>query len=312
MDKTKILRYVVVGLIIVIFAVSFINHIVVNMRCETMMKRVSDDVHDIRNSMVVMRNDSTLLADEVKVMPDSVDVKQVLSDLDSKHNGIKETIDEMHKQASFLFDANTITFLVSFALALLFTALLSMQDKVTQQMKAINDTKSDILKFKDESKRLMDKVINDTESNLSSFRDETKRSVDIVVQEAQRQHDFQRMHISVCQIYNGMITLINSLVMGNNIVSNDMMPLIYLMDREVKSLLKVNSSNQSAIELLDKRELIELLYDCINNLNVDKLKNVPENKDRLKSIRTLNEDLISLRDLIESMPELSVKDVKES
>lgn len=246
---------------------AFINHIVVNVRCESIMNSVSDNLHDIKNYMVENRIDTCSF-----YSMHSIQANNLLQTFDARQRGILESIDEIHKQFSYLFDANTITFLVSFALALLLTAVFSMNDKVDKQLHKINEISGNIWR----------KMI--------------------------QQNVIQRKSIAIYQIYNGVVYLSHNLETNHYKISDNILTLVYMLDREVKSLLKDQHSFCKTIEISDKRKLIELLYDCINYLNIDKLKKQQDNEKKLTSISAFNDNLHSLMDVINDIPEISSDD----
>lgn len=283
MEKINCVRYLVIILITAIFIIAFINHIVVNMRCETIMEGVSENLLDIKNCIVEIRNDTCLLSGIKRQDMDSIQVNKLLRDFDTQREGILASINEMHKQSSYLFDANTVTFLVSFALALLFTALFFMHDKISQHIK----------------------VIQESETMISKFKDETKRTVENVLHGIKQQNCVQKKHIAICQIFSGVSILSHFLATNQYKISNDILTLVYMLDREVKSLLNDKASVCEIIELTDKRKLVELLYDCINYLDINRLEGIQSNKNKLTSIQAFNNNLLILKGVIEDIPEFS-------
>lgn len=84
MEKINCVRYLVIILITAIFIIAFINHIVVNMRCETIMEEVSENLLDIKNCIVEIRNDTCLLSGIKRQDMDSIQVNKLLRDFDTQ------------------------------------------------------------------------------------------------------------------------------------------------------------------------------------------------------------------------------------
>lgn len=268
-------HYVILVSIVSIFAISFLTNLMISCKSEAILRIALEEVVNTKEVVNHTQNGTHTKASLSVSAVEQVEKMQKETVVDNVNifnislEKMKDLLVELHDLKSSVFEANTITFLVSFTLALLFTILLSIQDRMSQHMKTIQESEKFIVKFKKG-----------------------------IIRTSYIQRKFTRIY----HIYNGVVMLNYMLASENQLVSSKILTIVYMIDREVRSILNNKSEYDDKLNIEDKRKLVEILADCVNNLNIKELKSKKENKSKLASIISLNDNLIELRNRIRSTP----------
>lgn len=179
--------------------------------------------------------------------------------------------DELEHLKKGVFDANTLTFLVCFTLALLFTLLLTLQDRLIKQ--------------------------NDIVSNARYQMNLTKNI----------QQYYTRLHC----IYCGGILVNYILFRENFIIQAHILNTIYTMNRETLSLMReIPENNQFisrkfSISDTDRKAFVRVIRDTIHLLELEEVRRNPDNTTSKQSMEDLAENLEELEARINNIPRLS-------
>lgn len=178
-----------------------------------------------------------------------------------KHSEVQEiSLYELQSIKKGVFDANTVTFLVCFSLALLFTLAMSLQDRLIKQVQLVNDVQA---------------------------QTETVKFI---------QQYYTRIHC----IYCGSVLINYILANESYIIKAHILTTVYTVNREVLSLLKDLPENRSLIKdnltisKQDRDAFIEVIRDTIHLLDLTEVYKKAENKGATPSIEDLIYNLKSL------------------
>jgi hypothetical protein len=110
--------------------------------------------------------------------------------------------------------------------------------------------------------------------------------------------DFTRIHV----VYSESALLWHILNASNHVLTDEALVMIARIDREAHSLLNLFLENSSMKQSeSEKRRLVETIRDTIRLYEIDSLKRVPENANRMLSIELLIEHLEDLESRIDGI-----------
>lgn len=167
---------------------------------------------------------------------------------------------ELQSVKKGIFDANTITFLVCFSLALLFTLIFTLQDRLIKQVQLVKDIQ----------------VQTETGKFLQQY--------------------YTRIHC----IYCGSVLVNYILASESYIIKAHILTTVYTINREVLSLLKDFPESRTLIKdnlnisQEDRDAFIEVIRDTIHLLDLTEVYKKAENKGATPSIEDLIDNLKSL------------------
>lgn len=185
---------------------------------------------------------------------------------------IHEDIIELEKLKKYLFEANTITFLVTLIVALLLGFIVSSQKDIRKE--------------------------------TENYQKELQNSkVYIYILE-----NFHDMYVRIESVYLESNFLKQYIYANNGELNQKIMEVVYRMYRKTRSVIslihdkKINSTTESI-----KREFVATIDDTINAIEIEKIKSESKNKGKTKYLEDLNDELITLRDEILNMRIIDVK-----
>ncbi|MDR0895702.1 MAG: hypothetical protein LBN06_10465 [Prevotellaceae bacterium] len=186
-----------------------------------------------------------------------------------------------------LFDANIVTFLLSFAIALLIMLIVRQTDKIE---KINSEVESAVKKINSKVESDFEEINSKVESAIKKINSEVESAVRRII----FQKEFTRINTLTSQ---GSL-LWYALVVKEYVLTAEALNIIAQMDREVKSLLKeipLNPSNGSVIlREAEKRRLIEVIGDIKGLYKIHLLEKKAENSNRLSPIQLLDKHLKDL------------------
>ena len=179
-----------------------------------------------------------------------------------------QKIMQIEKLKKYLFDANTITFLVTLVIVLLIGFIIGTQKEIRQ---GLDDTKNELQRFKE------------IKSSIEEFHEIYVRATSIYLESC----NFQR------------IISTTNYVLTEGILDN-IMETLYRMYRTTRAILStIHRKNLNIIKDNYKGELLVIIYDTINTIGFDRIFEVnPENTGYLMEFK---DKLEELRDVISSM-----------
>lgn len=256
--------YLIVTFIVVclISILAWWNYSAVNKNSQIIIENLFLNFEETKSSVEKIQEtiDSTSHSciQEEKIKEASKELSSLLSDIDkSKH--------EVTMQQQALFDANTVTFLISFLSALLFTGFISLFIKSSEQYEKIE--------------RKINELFKDKYTALNSL---------------------YKTYTALSQIFNGVSVLGANLASSEYNIQQGYHTLVYMIEREIRQLREERFNGIKAITPEDKKRFLEIITDCIAYLNMEELK--ANNTMGLKAFEDLNNDLLGIQEMIENIP----------
>lgn len=244
MTKYKICKWVIAISILVILVLSFLNYWHINSIMSAIMESAKDEL-DFSLNLPIGQYDAMH---------------------NSRVNYYTEVFHDLEKITKGVFDSNVLTFLVCFTLSLLFTILLSLQNRLFKQ------------------NIIVEKAVQQIEN--------TKLS-------QQYYSRLQGLHCA-CMLFNEIINR------NNYVVSESALNIVYIIDREVIRLLKELPENKSIFskdvefESKDIDSFSNIISNTIHLLSIERIrKSNMDNEVPIKSICNLYDHLNTLNKRLE-------------
>lgn len=127
-----------------------------------------------------------IISDEASVIAYQQSLSRLDEHISESYSSIKQIIDDMDKNKKGLFDANTITFLVSFGLAGIIALFLDNDRRTTDKIKEMNELKNH---FKN--------MARDYDQKLNDFHEDVNEKQKVI----QLMNNFQKIQLIAIQVF---------------------------------------------------------------------------------------------------------------
>ncbi len=257
----KIIPFLIIALIL--FAAC--NHFVVNFGTQEIYSNLLDSFEGTQESNssndISVSIDSSLLSYNEHLQENCYNHPEKKYNSKKNHEEICQKIIILENLKKYHFDSNTVTFLVSLIAALLmsiiFNYLFNLEEKIE------NKYLKPLLK-----------------SNKIRFLWEK----------------FYDIYVKVESIYVESIFLKQSLLSNNQIINTDSMEVVYTMYRKVESLLAlIRNKRISQIPENIEKDIVVTMDNTLNNIRLESIKRIPENKGNTRYLDDLYDKLTELR-----------------
>lgn len=246
--------------------------------------------------------------------------ENVSQELESLCSNIKDTISEITQLHSKTFDANTVTFLITFLSALLFTVFITLFIKNIEQFDKIHKIRTKLDKIRTEADTKIEKANNSiakadtkiTEANDRIAEADTKiAEVDAKIAEAEKDWNTKLQYQeyllkvaternSLTQVLN-LVSVLGSLLASSGYIIKEGYPILaYMIFRKTQLVLKEGFKDIKDIRPEDKTEFMQIITDCITYLSIETLENKNPQKG-LPMFTLLYKDLKGIRKKIENI-----------
>ena len=286
--------------IFVLFVVACCNHCYVNSNIRKNIDSLSVNFENTKTNIEIITKN---ISHECTQDKDAENVSQKLELLCSN---IKDTISEIIQLYQKTFDANTVTFLVTFLSALFFSAFLTYIIQTSQQHRTL-ESKNDELGYK--IKEAEDKIAK-VDTQIKEVDAKTKE-VDDKITEAEKNWNTKLQYQeyllkvaternSLTQVLN-LVSVLGSLLASSGYIIKEGYPILaYMIFRKTQLVLKEGFKDIKDICPEDKTEFMQIITDCITYLNIETLEdNNP--KEGLRMFTLLYKDLKGIRKKIENI-----------
>ena len=307
--------------IFVLFVVACCNHCYVNSNIRKNIDSLSVNFENTKTNIEIITKN---ISHECTQDKDAENVSQKLELLCSN---IKDTISEIIQLYQKTFDANTVTFLVTFLSAVFFSAFLKYIIQTSQQHRTL-ESKNDELGYKikeaedkiakvdtqikevDAKTKEVDDKIAKTDTQIKEVDAKTKE-VDDKITEAEKNWNTKLQYQeyllkvaternSLTQVLN-LVSVLGSLLASSGYIIKEGYPILaYMIFRKTQLVLKEGFKDIKDICPEDKTEFMQIITDCITYLNIETLEdNNP--KEGLRMFTLLYKDLKGIRKKIENI-----------
>ena len=271
--------------IIVLFFVAGCNHCYVDINIQKNIDSLSVNFENTKaNIEIITKNISHESTQEKGAERVSQELESLCGDID---DAICEII-QLHQKT---FDANTVTFLITFLSALLFTVFITLFIKNIEQFNKLYEVKTEL------------------DSQIVGANDRITKA-DTKIAEAEKDWDIKQKYQeyllklaiernNLTQILNLVSVLGSQLASSNYNIKPEYATLVYMIHRKTQLVLKEGFKDIKDIRSEDKAEFMQIITDCITYLNIGIL--TENNEVGLKTFTQLYNDLIDIRKKIENM-----------
>lgn len=285
---------------ILLFCCSYYNHNSVNNNCQIHIKNISISFKEIKACVDVIKDDIK----SESITKDSNN--NIINELNTILYNIEKDKNEISKQYQNMFDANTVTFLITFLSALFFTLFLTyiiynveqycILKNITNEYRAkINDANEKIT-IADNKIAEVNKEINEVDNRIAganiTWCAKLQNLEEILNLVAERNN--------LIQILNLVSVLGSHLASSNYVIQNGHVILVYMVLRKVRDLFSDKFKNIKNITLKEKTEFMGIISDCITYLNIDTLRDC--NTCGLIMFEQLNDELLQIQYIIKNIP----------
>lgn len=299
-----VMGIVVIG-IILLFICSCRNHHYVNLNNKANLENLSLSFEKTKADIELIKNNTYGMQE--------TSAENVSHELNSLLNDIKDAKREIIKQHQDIFDANTVTFLITFLSALLFTVFITLFIRNMEQFNKLYELRTELNDRITEADNKIEKAnykiteadkkigeangkINEADKRIA----EAKTDWDKKLQNQEYLLSLGTKRNSLMQILSLVSVLGSHLASSAYVLKSEYATLAYMIQRKIQSLLKEGFDNIIAIRTEDKDELMRIVEDCITYLNIETLRDV--NTDGLVAFEHLNNNLIEIQNKIENIP----------
>lgn len=293
--------------IVCLFICSYCNHVSVNRNCQINIENLSMSFKETKA--------------EIEIIKDSIhhedtqnnSMEQVSKELNSLLFDIKNAKREIIRQYQNIFDANTVTFLVTFLSALLFTVFITLFIKNMEQYNSLYQVRKELYDRMTNTNEKLAKTDENITNADKKIIEADKKIADVNNRIVEAEYDWKtkiqnlKYVLNLCTERNYLTQILNLVsVLGSHLASSDYIikpeyaTLVYMTHRKTQSLLKEGFKDIKTIRQEDKTELKKIITDCITYLNIETLSEL--NKDGLIAFKQLDGDLNQIRDIIQKIP----------
>lgn len=292
--------------IIALFVVAGCNHYYVNKESQINIEYLSVNFENTKADIEALINNTSHKIQKKETESIFKELYSLLIDIEKAKN-------EIVKQYRTIFDANTITFLVTFLSALFFTLFLTYIVYNVQQywtLKSMNEKlHNKIAKINTQIKEVDAKI---KEANNRIAEADTKiAEVDAKIAEAEKDWNTKLQYQeyllkvaternSLTQVLN-LVSVLGSLLASSGYIIKEGYPILaYMIFRKTQLLLKEGFKDIKDIRPEDKTEFMQIITDCITYLNIETLEDKNPQKG-LPMFTLLYQDLKGIRKKIENI-----------
>ena len=285
--------------IIALFFVAVCNHYYVNKESQINIEYLSVNFENTKADIEALINNTSHKIQKKETESIFKELYSLLIDIEKAKN-------EIVKQYRTIFDANTITFLVTFLSALFFTLFLTYIVYNVQQywtLKSMNEKlHNKIAKINTQ--------IKDVDAKIKEANDKIAEA-DTKITEAEKDWNtklqYQEYLLKVATERNSLTQVLNLVsVLGFQLASSDYIikreyaTLAYMIFRKTQLVLKEGFKDIKDIRPEDKTEFMQIITDCITYLSIETLENKNPQKG-LPMFTLLYKDLKGIRKKIENI-----------
>lgn len=293
---------------IFIFALFFVagcNHYYVNEESQINIENLSVNFENTKADIEVLINNTSHKIQEKETESIFKELYLLLIDIEKAKN-------EIVKQYRTIFDANTITFLVTFLSALFFTLFLtyivynvqqywtlkSMNEKLHNKIAKINTQIKEVdAKIKEANDRIAEADTKITEVDAKIAEAEKDWNTKLQYQEYLLKVATERN--SLTQVLNLVSVLGSQLASSSYIIKPEYTTLVYMIRRKTQLILKEGFKDIKDIRSEERTEFMQIITDCITYLNIETLAD--ENTEGLTIFTQLDNDLKDIQDKIKKI-----------
>ena len=220
------------------------------------------------------------------------DAENVSHELELLCSDIKGAISEITQLHSKTFDANTVTFLITFLSALLFTVFITLFIKNIEQFNKLYEIKTEL----DDKITTADNKIAEVDAKIA----EAEKDWNTKLQHQEYLLKVATERNSLTQVLNLVSVLGSQLASNGYIIKREYTTLAYMIFRKTQLLLKEGFKDIKDIRPEDKTEFMQIITDCITYLNIETLEDKNPQKG-LPMFTLLYKDLKGIRKKIENI-----------
>lgn len=284
-----------------IFALFFVagcNHYYVNEESQINIENLSVNFENTKADIEVLINNTSHKIQEKETESIFKELYLLLIDIEKAKN-------EIVKQYRTIFDANTITFLVTFLSALFFTLFLTYIVYNVQQywtLKSMNEKlHNKIAKINTQIKEVDAKIkeANDRIAEADTKIAEAEKDWNTKLQYQEYLLKVATERNSLTQVLNLVSVLGSQLASSSYIIKPEYTTLVYMIRRKTQLILKEGFKDIENIRSEDKTEFMQIITDCITYLNIETLAD--KNTEGLIIFTQLDNDLKDMRKEIENI-----------
>lgn len=285
--------------IIALFFVAVCNYHYVNEKSQINIEYLSTNFENTKVDIEALINNTSHKIQKKEM-------ESIFKELYSLLINIEKAKNEIVKQYRTIFDANTITFLVTFLSALFFTLFLTYIISNIQQywtLKSMNEKlHSKITKINTQIKQVDAKIkeANDKIAEADTKITEAEKDWNTKLQYQEYLLKITTERNSLTQIFNLVSVLGSQLASSNYIIKDGYPVLAYMIFRKTQLILKEGFKDIKEIRSEDKTEFMQIITDCITYLNFETLE-VKNPKEGLSMFTRLYNDLKDIRKNIENI-----------
>lgn len=220
------------------------------------------------------------------------DAENVSHELELLCSDIKGAISEITQLHSKTFDANTVTFLITFLSALLFTVFITLFIKNIEQFNKLYEIKTEL----DDKITTADNKIAEVDAKIA----EAEKDWNTKLQHQEYLLKVATERNSLTQVLN-LVSVLGSLLASSGYIIKEGYPILaYMIFRKTQLLLKEGFKDIKDIRPEDKTEFMQIITDCITYLNIETLEDKNPQKG-LPMFTLLYQDLKGIRKKIENI-----------
>lgn len=284
--------------VVILFICSYCNHRSTNRHCRENMNEISLYLKEAKKEIEVCAH--------CEHMPNIIR-RNVYNELNSLLTELDKARNELVKQCHKTFDANTVTFLITFVSALLFTVFISLFVRNMEQYIEMNEFKTRLddinkrtnsqIEKADKQIRTADNKINELENRITKANEEWNDKL----QSQEYMLKLETERNKLIEILNLISVLGSHLALSGYTIKQEYTTLVYMIQRKTRSLLNEKFNEVKSISEKEKTEFTGIITDCITYLNIDNLKEL--NKVGIVPFEQLYGDLNDIRRLIKNIPQ---------
>ena len=279
--------------IILIFICSYYNHYSVNRNSLVNIELLSEYFKQAKSNIEVVKSN-------MKYENNPTNCSGSISkELNTLLINIENAKSEIIKQHQNIFDANTVTFLITFLSALFFTLFLTYIIANIEQYSKLKYMNDELKKRASEADKKIKKVNSrmiEVDSRIAKAKNDW--AIKLQYQEYLLKTAIERNNLT--QVLNLVSVLGSHLAASKYVIKTEYATLVYMIQRKTHSLLKEKFKDLKTIRLEEKKDFIQMIEDCITYLSIDTLRDC--NSEGLTLFELLNNDLESIKNMIQNIP----------
>ena len=279
--------------IILIFICSFYNHYSVNRNSLVNIELLSEYFKQAKSNIEVVKSN-------MKYENNPTNCSGSISkELNTLLINIENAKSEIIKQHQNIFDANTVTFLITFLSALFFTLFLTYIIANIEQYSKLKYMNDELKKRASEADKKIKNVncrMIEVDSRIAKAKNDW--AIKLQYQEYLLKTAIERNNLT--QVLNLVSVLGSHLAASKYVIKTEYATLVYMIQRKTHSLLKEKFKDLKTIRLEEKKDFIQMIEDCITYLSIDTLRDC--NSEGLTLFELLNNDLESIKNMIQNIP----------